>query len=98
MGKPLHAATVRRALRRTFRQALRDVERINADEWTPRELRHGFVSPLSDRAVRRRRSPGSSGTPVTALTEEVYRKQTRPVIHTGAAVVDGISGADPRRP
>ncbi len=34
-----------------FRQALKDVEGINADDWTPRELRHSFVSLFSDRGV-----------------------------------------------
>jgi hypothetical protein len=31
------------------------------------------------------------------VTEEVYRKQIRPVIQTGAVVMDGIFGSDPRR-
>ncbi len=47
VGKPLDAANVRRV----FRQALKDVDGIDADEWTPRELRHSFVSVLSDRGV-----------------------------------------------
>lgn len=59
VGKPLDAANVRRA----FRQALKDVDGVDAAEWTPRELRHGFVSLLSDRGVPSRRSPDSSGTP-----------------------------------
>lgn len=71
---------------------------FNADEWTPRELRHSFVSLLSDRGVPLEvisRLVGHSGT---AVTEEVYRKQIRPVIQTGAVVMDGIFGADPQRP
>ncbi|GHE66579.1 hypothetical protein GCM10018782_45640 [Streptomyces griseoaurantiacus] len=94
VGKPLDAANVRRA----FRQALRDVDGIDADEWTPRELRHSFVSLLSDRGVPLEvisRLVGHSGT---AVTEEVYRKQIRPVIQTGAVVMDGIFGAEERRP
>lgn len=31
------------------------------------------------------------------MTEEVYRKQIRPVIQTGAVVMDGIFGADPQQ-
>lgn len=44
VGRPLDAANVRRV----FRQALRDVDGIDADEWTPRKLRHRFVTVLSD--------------------------------------------------
>ncbi|MGW8358451.1 tyrosine-type recombinase/integrase [Streptomyces wedmorensis] len=94
VGKPLDAANVRRA----FRQALKDIDGIRPDEWTPRELRHSFVSLLSDRGVPLEvisRLVGHSGT---AVTEEVYRKQIRPVIQTGAVVMDGIFGADPQRP
>lgn len=47
VGRSLDAANVRQA----FRQALKDAEDVNADEWTPRELRHSFVSLLSDRGV-----------------------------------------------
>lgn len=47
-SRPLDAANVRRA----FRQALKGVDGIDADEWTLRELRHSFVSLLSDRASR----------------------------------------------
>lgn len=65
VGKPLDATNVRRA----FRQALKDAEGINADEWTPG----------------------------TAVTEEVYRKQIRPVIQTGAVVMDGIFKRAPER-
>ncbi len=38
---------------------------------------------------------GHSGT---AVTEEVYRKQTRPVIQTGAVVMDGVFGTQEQRP
>ncbi|MFG3033402.1 site-specific integrase [Streptomyces sp. NPDC048253] len=73
-------------------------DRLAADEWTLRELRHSFVSLLSDRGVPLdviSRLVGHSGT---AVTEEVYRKQIRPVIQTGAVAMDGIFGIDPRRP
>ncbi|GHF14717.1 hypothetical protein GCM10018789_51070 [Streptomyces werraensis] len=59
---------------------------------------NSFVSLLSDRDVPLEvisRLVGHSGT---AVTEEVYRKQIRPVIQTGAVVMDGIFGADPQRP
>ncbi|MEU5378485.1 tyrosine-type recombinase/integrase [Streptomyces sp. NPDC005968] len=58
VGKPLDATNMRRA----FRQALKETEGIRVDEWTPRELRHSFVSLLSDRGVPRRRGdqPGNT--------------------------------------
>ncbi len=58
----------------------------------------GTASCPSDRGVPLEvisRLVGHSGT---AVTEEVYRKQIRPVIQTGAVVMDGIFGADPQRP
>lgn len=94
VGKPLDAANVRRA----FRQALKDVDGVDAAEWTPRELRHSFVSLLSDRGVPLEEISRLVGHSGTAVTEEVYRKQIRPVIQTGAVVMDGIFGADSRQP
>ncbi|MCU1432165.1 MAG: site-specific integrase [Actinotalea sp.] len=38
-------------VRRTFRDAFRAAEGIDAAEWTPRQLRHSFVSLLSDSGV-----------------------------------------------
>ncbi|MFE1584149.1 tyrosine recombinase XerC [Streptomyces sp. NPDC058737] len=93
VGKPLDATNVRRA----FRQALKEAEGINADEWTPRELRHSFVSLLSDRGVPLEEISRLVGHSGTAVTEEVYRKQIRPVIQTGAVVMDGIFKRAPER-
>lgn len=94
VGKLLDAANVRRA----FRQALKDVDGIDADEWTPRELGHSFVSLLSDRGVPLEEISRLVGHSGTAVTEEVYRKQIRPVIQTGAVVMDGIFGGVPQQP
>jgi integrase len=58
IGTPLDAADVRR----DFRVAIRRVPGIDADAWTPRELRHSFVSLLSDGGVPLKRSPGSWDT------------------------------------
>lgn len=91
VGKPLDATTVRRA----FRAALKDAEGVDADEWTPRELRHSFVSLLSDSGVPLEEISRLVGHSGTAVTEEVYRKQIRPVIQTGAVVMDGIFKRDP---
>ena len=62
------------------------------------DTRHCFVSLLSDRGVRLEVISRLVGHPGTAVTEEVYRKQIRPVIQTGAVVMDGIFGAQERQP
>lgn len=77
-------------VRRDFRVALKAVDGINSVEWTPRELRHSFVSLLSDAGVPLEaisRLVGHSGSMVTEL---VYRHQIRPVVQTGAEVMDEI--------
>ena len=63
---------------------------LDPEEWTPRELRHSFVSVLSDAGVPLEeisRLVGHSGTTVTEL---VYRHQLKPVIQTGATVMDQL--------
>jgi len=87
-GPGMDAANVRRDLRR----ALRLVPGLDPADWTPRELRHSFVSLLSDAGVSLEdisRLVGHSGTNVTEL---VYRHQIRPVIQTGATIMDRLFG------
>ncbi|SCK09206.1 Site-specific recombinase XerD [Streptomyces sp. WMMB 714] len=91
VGTPLDAANVRRA----FRQALSKAEGVDPADWTPRELRHSFVSLLSDSGVPLEEISRLVGHSSTAVTEEVYRKQIRPVIQSGAVVMDSIFGTDP---
>ena len=65
---------------------------LDPGEWTPRELRHSFVSLLSDAGVpieEISRLVGHSGTSVTEL---VYRHQIRPVIQSGAVAMDALFG------
>lgn len=84
-GTQLDAANVRRGFRRIATAA-----GLPARDWTPRELRHSFVSLLSDDGVpieQISRLVGHSGTSVTEL---VYRKQIRPVVEDGATVMDRI--------
>lgn len=88
-GTAMDAANVRR----DFRRALSLVPGLDAAEWTPRELRHSFVSVLSDAGVPLEeisRLVGHSGTTVTEL---VYRHQLRPVIQTGATMMDRLFAA-----
>ncbi len=93
VGKELDSTNIRRA----FRAAIDKAEGANAKEWTPRELRHSFVSLLSDSGVPLEEISRLVGHSGTAVTEEVYRKQIRPVIQTGAVAMDGIFKADPNR-
>jgi integrase len=86
-GTVLDAANVRRGFRR-----IATAGGLDAGRWTPRELRHSFVSLLSDDGVpleQISRLVGHSGTTVTEL---VYRKQIRPVVDDGATVMDRIFG------
>ncbi|GAA3061840.1 hypothetical protein GCM10010464_27640 [Pseudonocardia yunnanensis] len=85
-GTPLGAANVRRGFRRIATAA-----GLNAKDWTPRELRHSFVSLLSDKGVpidHIARLVGHAGG--SAVTETVYRKQLRPVINDGATIMDRV--------
>jgi site-specific recombinase XerD len=81
-GTQLDAANMRRGFRRIALAA-----GLPARDWTPRELRHIFVSLLSDGGVpieQISRLVGHSGTSVTEL---VHRKQIRPVVEDGATAM-----------
>ena len=84
-GTPLDAANVRRGFRR-----IGDAAGLTAKDWTPRELRHSFVSLLSDSGVPIEQISRLVGHSGTAVTELVYRKQIRPVLDDGATVMDRI--------
>lgn len=91
VGTPLDASDVRRQ----FRRAIRDAAGLDAAQWTPRELRHSFVSLLSDSGVPLEEISRLVGHRSTAVTELVYRKQIRPVLQHGAMMMDRIfSDAD----
>jgi integrase len=57
---------------------------VDASEWTPRELRHSFLSMLSDAGVPVEQISQLVGHSDTTVTELVYRHQLRPVLQTGA--------------
>ncbi|WP_129840431.1 site-specific integrase [Streptomyces sp. RFCAC02] len=86
VGTILDAANVRRA----FRRAIAKADGIDPAEWTPREMRHSFVSLLSDHDVPVEEIARLVGHSSTETTEKVYRKQIRPVIQTGALTMDRI--------
>ncbi|MGZ5418805.1 MAG: site-specific integrase [Nocardioides sp.] len=90
-GTEMDAANVRRG----FRRALRLVPGIDPEEWTPREMRHTFVSLLSDSGLHVDQIAllvGHVGG--SQVTERIYRKQLRPVIQTGATAMDMLFGDD----
>lgn len=86
VGTELDSANVRRGFRKVATAA-----KIGGN-WTPRELRHSFISLLS-----------ANGTPIesisllvghagTRVTEKVYRHELRPVLTEGAEVIDTVFG------
>jgi integrase len=62
------------------------------DNWTPRELRTSFVSLMSHRGVSSEEIARLVGHTSTHVTETVYRRELRPVITTGAEVMDQVFG------
>ncbi|NUT23806.1 MAG: tyrosine-type recombinase/integrase [Hamadaea sp.] len=84
-GRPLDAGNVRTAFRSVIRRA-----GLPPKDWTPRELRHSFVSILSDSGVRLEDIADLVGHAGTAVTEQVYRHQLRPVLLGGAVAMDEI--------
>jgi site-specific recombinase XerD len=84
-GGALDAANVRRQFRQVVKAA-----GLSPREWTPRELRHSFVSLLSDDGVPVERISLLVGHSGTSVTEAVYRHQIRPVIQDGAQAMDRI--------
>ncbi|GAA4978092.1 site-specific integrase [Yinghuangia aomiensis] len=91
LGGEMDASNVRR----DFRNAIKGAPEINPNDWTPRELRHSFVSLLSDSGMSVDEISKLVGHSNSTVTEEVYRHQIRPVIQTGAVAMDGIFGDDP---
>ena len=59
-------------------------------EWTPRELRHSFVSILSASAVPLEDISLLVGHVSTSVTETVYRQEIRPALTKGATAMDKI--------
>lgn len=84
VGTPLDAANVRREFRRVTASA--EVP----GRWTPRELRHSFVSLLSADGVQLENIAALVGHQGTRVTEAVYRHELRPVLTDGAEVIDSV--------
>lgn len=88
-GTELDPHNVRRAFRATVHNA-----GLDATAWTPRELRHSFVSILSDSGVPIEQIARLLGHSGTAVTERVYRHQLRPILEEGAATMDTLFPGD----
>jgi len=62
-------------------------------EWTPRELRHSFVSILSAHDVRLEDISDLVRHSSTSVTETVYRHEIRPALTKGATAMNRILNA-----
>lgn len=85
VGTELDAHNVRRSFRKVVHAA-----GLPPQEWTPREMRHSFVSLLSDARVPLEDIARLCGHSGTAVTEQVYRHQIRPVMVEAATAMDDI--------
>jgi integrase len=63
---------------------------LESETWTPRELRHSFVSLLSNSGMPIEDIAHFVGHANTPTTEKVYRKEFRPVLTKGARTMDAI--------
>ena len=84
IGTPLSAANVRRSFRSITKAA------GIGETWTPRELRHSFVSIMSDNGVTIEDIADMVGHKTTNVTQKVYRHQLKPVITSGATTMNAI--------
>jgi len=83
-GAALDAANVRKMFKRICTEA------GTGDGWTPRELRTTFVSLMSHQGVAIEEIARLVGHASTRTTEIVYRRELRPVITTGAQIMDHL--------
>ena len=81
-GTPLDRWYVRKEFQKITRAA-----RLGG-AWTPRELRHSFVSILSAHDVRLEDISNLVGRSSTAVTETVYRHEIRPALTDNASAMD----------
>jgi integrase len=83
-GAALDAGNVRKMFRAVCRSA------GIGDHWTPRELRHSFVSVMSQRGMATEEIARLVGHSSSRTTEVVYRHELRPVIRSGAEIMNKI--------
>ena len=68
---------------------------LDPKEWTPRELRHSFVSLLSSTGASIEDIAHLVGHRTTIVTQRIYRKELRPVLTRGAQAMDDIFDTRP---
>ena len=83
-GAALDAGNVRKMFKRVCDEA------GMGEGWTPRELRTSFVSLMSHGGVSIEEIARLVGHASTRTTEIVYRRELRPVITTGAEIMDKL--------
>jgi integrase len=94
-GKAIDASNIRKQFKVACRAA--GIE----GTWTPRELRHSFVSLLSEHGTLVEEIARLAGHSSTRTTEVIYRQELRPVLTTGAEAMDKLfipEGAGPCHP
>jgi integrase len=84
VGTPMDAHNVRRAFRSACKLA------GIGPGWAPRELRHTFVSLMSESGMPVEEIARLVGHSSATVTETVYRHELRPVIRTGADAMDRL--------
>ncbi|GAA1881908.1 site-specific integrase [Actinomadura bangladeshensis] len=84
-GRPYAAQHVRYRFAKVLKAA-----DLNPREWCPRELRHTFVSIMSDHDVPIEKISILVGHSSTKITETVYRHQLKPEIRDGAEHMNDI--------
>jgi integrase len=88
LGAALDVANVRKMFKRVC------IAAGIGDGWTPRELRTSFVSLMSHHGVSTEEIARLAGHASTRTTEVVYRRELRPVITTGAEIMDQVFGLE----
>jgi integrase len=83
-GAALDAGNVRKMFKRICTGA------GTGDGWSPRELRTTFVSLMIHQGVAIEEIARLAGHATTRTTEIVYRRELRPVITTGAEIMDQL--------
>jgi len=83
-GNELDAANVRREFRAAVKAA------GITGTWSPRELRHTFVSLMSDSGVPVEEIARLAGHASSRTTELVYRHQLKPIMEKGAEAMDRL--------
>ena len=81
-GRPLDVANVGRGFRALCERA------GVGGSWSPKELRHTFVSLMSESGIAVEEIARLAGHSSSRTTEVVYRHELRPVITTGADAMD----------